>query len=265
MTQELPPREPQYVILSPEHMKAAIPILKQRISELVAIDVDTIQERGDVRLDTLEKNIDSTLVDIFGYDTIEYHLHRVLLDTASKSLLYPAPAYEIREGYKRGIELAISNLNKIIELLEEKIGDIAMEESTYGSALRAFHKLDIHSKVLGAVSKLFEDGHYSKAVEDACKALDDLVKTRSGKHDLGGAELMQYVFSDKNPVLQFNKLETESDRNEQQGMMFLYSGAMLALRNPISREFIENDPEKALEYIAFISLLAKSLDKTALA
>ncbi len=44
-------------------------------------------------------------------------------------------------------------------------------------------------------------------------------------------------------------------------MMFLYSGAMLALRNPRAHELIEDDPDMALEYIAFISLLAKSLDK----
>jgi len=36
---------------------------------------------------------------------------------------------------------------------------------------------------------------------------------------------------------------------------------VLALRNPRAHELIEDDPEKALEYIAFISLLAKSLDK----
>ncbi len=44
-------------------------------------------------------------------------------------------------------------------------------------------------------------------------------------------------------------------------MMFLYAGAMLTMRNPRAHELIEDDPEKALEYIAFISLLAKSLDK----
>lgn len=264
MAQRLPPREPRFANVSLEHMKATIPILKQRIAELRAIDVDAIQEHGEARLEDLEQKIDSTLEDIFGYDTIEYHLHRVLLDTASKSILYPTPMHETREGYKRGIELATSNLNKIIKLLEEKIGDMAMAESAYGSALRAFHELDIHSEVLRAVSKSLEDGYYSHAVEEACKALDNLVKIRSGKHDLGGAELMQFVFGDKNPILQFNKRESESERSEQQGMMFLYSGAMLALRNPKAHEFIEDNPEKALEYIAFISLLSKSLDNAEL-
>jgi len=264
MVQRLPAREPQSANISLEQMKAAIPILKQRIAELIAIDVDTIQKHGEARLDALEQKIDSTLEDIFGHDTIQYHLHRVLLDTASKSILYPSPTPEIREGYKRGIELATDNLNKIIKLLEEKIGNTAMAKSAYGSALRASHELDIHPEVLRAVSKLLEKGYYSDAVEEACKALDNLVQVRSGKQDLCGAELMQFVFGHQNPVLQFNKRESESERSEQQGMMFLYSGAMLALGNPKAHDFIEDDPEKALEYIAFISLLAKSLDKAEL-
>lgn len=264
MAQRLSPRKPRFANVSLEHMKAAIPILKQRITELRGIDVNAIHEHGEARLDALEQKIDSTLEDIFGCDTIEYHLHRVLLDTASKSILFPAPMNEIREGYKRGIELATANLNKIIKLLEEKVGDMAMAESAYGSALRASHELDIHPEVLSAVSDLLEKGYYQQAVEGACIVLDNLVKKRSGKHELGGAELMQHVFNEDNPILQFNKRENKSERIKQNGMMCLYSGAMLALRNPGTHEFIEDDPEKALEFIAFISLLAKSLDKAEL-
>lgn len=259
MPRKPPQREPQSVNVSPEQMKAAIPTLKRRIAELQAIDVNTIQERGEPRFDALEQKIDSTLVDIFGHDTIEHRRYRVMLDTASINMLHPTPLREVREGYKRGIERAVSNLGTIVELFEEKIRE--MSESPDGRARRAFGELDIHPEVQRAVSRLFEGGHYSNAVEDACKVLDGLVKLRSGKQDLSGTELMQLVFSPKNPILRFSKLETETERSEQQGMMFLYSGAMLALRNPRAHELIEDDPEKALEYIAFISLLAKSLDK----
>jgi uncharacterized protein (TIGR02391 family) len=85
---------------------------------------------------------------------------------------------------------------------------------------------------------------------------------RSGRDDLGGTELMQVVFSPKAPVLRFNDLSTETDRSEQQGMMFLFAGAMLALRNPRAHELIEDDPEQALEYMGFLSMLAKSLDRS---
>jgi hypothetical protein len=44
-------------------------------------------------------------------------------------------------------------------------------------------------------------------------------------------------------------------------MMFLYSGAMLALRNPRAHGLVEDHPERAVEYIAFVSMLARALDR----
>jgi Protein of unknown function (Hypoth_ymh) len=59
-----------------------------------------------------------------------------------------------------------------------------------------------------------------------------LVKVKSGKTDIEGAPLMQSVFSVNNPILAFNGLADQSDRDEQQGMMQLYAGAVMAIRNP---------------------------------
>ena len=94
-----------------------------------------------------------------------------------------------------------------------------------------------------------------------CKALNALVKLRSGRDDLDGATLMQQVFGGKAPTLRFNDLADESDRSEQQGFMHLFAGAMLGFRNPRAHKIIQDHPERALEYIAFISLLAKLLDE----
>jgi uncharacterized protein (TIGR02391 family) len=71
---------------------------------------------------------------------------------------------------------------------------------------------------------------------------------------------MLRVFSPKNPVLRFNTLETETDRSQQQGMMHLFAGAMLAFRNPRAHQVIQDHPQQAQEIIAFLSLLAKMLD-----
>jgi uncharacterized protein (TIGR02391 family) len=122
--------------------------------------------------------------------------------------------------------------------------------------------LGIHDEIDRAARKLFHDGHYANAVEAACKVLDLLVKMRSGKDDVSGTPLMQVVFSPNNPILRFNDLRSQSDRDEQQGMMFLYAGAMLALRNRRAHELIEDDPEQAVSYIGFLSMLAKALNRT---
>jgi uncharacterized protein (TIGR02391 family) len=255
------PEQAQPANLTPNQMKAAIPKLQRRIAELKAIDISTIQDREEARFDALKQKIDTTLMDMFGDNTVEYKRFAVgNLDTNSfLNMLYETSICEVREGYKIGIEQAISNLQTILELFEEKIADLG--ETPAGRALKALGELEIHPEIERAAAKLFRDGHYANAVEDACKVLDGLVKIRSGKHDLSGTELMQNVFSPKNPVLKFSDLQTQTEQSEQQGMMFLYAGAMLALRNPRAHEIIEDDPEKALEYIAFLSLLAKSLDK----
>jgi len=82
------PEQPQPANLTPIQMKDAIPVLKRRISELQAIDVNTIQERGEPRFEALEQKIDTTLVDIFGNDTVEYRRFAVdSLDTASWNMM----------------------------------------------------------------------------------------------------------------------------------------------------------------------------------
>lgn len=80
--------------------------------------------------------------------------------------------------------------------------------------------------------------------------------------DRDGADLMRFVFSRNNPVLAFNALADETDRSEQEGLMHLFEGGvMLALRNPRAHALLDDSPEMALEYIAFISMLAKRLDQ----
>jgi uncharacterized protein (TIGR02391 family) len=235
--------------------------LERRISDLTSIDVETTRERGEPRFSALAQKIDDTLIEIFGGDTIEYRRYQVSsLDTASVNFLHGTPLSEVIEGYKRGIDQAISKLQTAIDLLKEKLQDLG--ETSDGRAVRAFGELDIHPEIARAVAKLFRDGHYANAVEDACKVLDSLVKMRSGKFELSGTDLMQQVFSPNGPILRFNDLTTETGKSEQKGMMFLCSGAMLALRNPRAHELIEDDPEQALEYIGFLSLLAKLLDRT---
>lgn len=73
---------------------------------------------------------------------------------------------------------------------------------------------------------------------------------------------MRTVFSKKNPILAFNELKDQSDLDEQEGLMHLFEGAVLAFRNPRAHTLDEDWPEDALEFIAFLSLLAKRLERT---
>jgi uncharacterized protein (TIGR02391 family) len=182
------------------------------------------------------------------------------LDTATINFMRATPLGEVIEGYRRGIDHAISSLQTAIELFRETLQDLGGTPA--GQAAHTFEGLDLHPDIERAVSSLFRSGHYANAVEDACKALDALVKCRSGVAQTSGTDLMQQVFSPRGPVLRFNELSTETDRSEQHGMMFLYAGAMLALRNPRAHGLIPDEPKRALEYINFLNLLANLLDRT---
>ena len=92
-------------------------------------------------------------------------------------------------------------------------------------------------------------------MEDACKALDLLVRLRSGRAHLSGTDLMHTVFSPNAPVLGFN-----TNEGEQRGMMYFYAGVMFAFRNPRAHGFISDEAEEALDIISFVSFLAKALD-----
>ncbi|MFI5394055.1 MAG: TIGR02391 family protein [Candidatus Binatia bacterium] len=117
-----------------------------------------------------------------------------------------------------------------------------------------------HPLIAAASRQLYRNGHYSNAVFDASKALIALVKEKSGKTALDGAPLMRTVFSPKDPNLAFNDLRDQSDRDEQEGMMHLFEGAVLALRNPRGHSFLDDSGEVALECIIFLSMLANRLE-----
>jgi uncharacterized protein (TIGR02391 family) len=77
---------------------------------------------------------------------------------------------------------------------------------------------------------------------------------KSRKHDLDGAPLMTTVFSKNKPIRAFNDLTDKTDEDEQEGMMHLFVGAVLGLRNPRAHALLDDSAEMALEYIGLISL-----------
>jgi uncharacterized protein (TIGR02391 family) len=149
-------------------------------------------------------------------------------------------------------------LEGLIRGLEEKRGEIAEDSSSKIRA--AFRGLDLHPRIASVAVDLFQDGHYRNAVLDAAVALVNFVKEKSRRQDLDGAPLMRTVFSKNGPILAFNQLADQSELDEQEGLMHLFEGTVLALRNPRAHTIVPDEPEIALEYIALMSLLAKRLD-----
>jgi len=258
-------KQPQLIeaSLSYQQMEVAIPKIERRIADLEGFDVDSVNDRSDARIDALEKSLDALLVSIFGAGTVEYdryHWQVTRLDTASINMMHQTPIHEVREGLLRGISTAKAHLETIKKGFLEDLGDAGLTSA--GKTLKAYEGLELHPEIERAVGNLYRDGHYANAVEDATKALNALVRMRSGVEDKDGSTLMEAVFSPKNPILKFNKLADTSDIDEQKGFMMMLSGAVAGLRNPRAHKIIKDDPEMALEFIAYVSLLAKLVDKS---
>jgi len=260
MATRKPAPSPQSANLTPGQMSDAIPKLERRIKDLGDFEPDTLTQRGDPRIGALETKLTDTIDEVFGHDTVEFARFKPnSLDRASWNTLRPTPIHEVIASVKKSKDRELANLHTIIDLFKEKISDGGTSPET--RAKRAFGELDLEPSVAGACEALFKNGHYSDAVETACKVLDNLVQIKSGKFEVTGVPLMQSVFSPNKPVLKFNEQTNDSEKSEQQGMMWLYSGAMAALRNPRAHGIVKDDPERALEYLSLISMLAKGLTR----
>lgn len=254
--------DPRQANLSLQEMEAAIPKIDRRISELDQFEVDSVNERSDPRIEALEGKLDVLLVSIFGVGTVEYKRYSVRvrsLDTASFNFMHATPIDEVRQGLCRGLAGAKSQLEAIKSGFLEELEDSG--HTSTGKTLKAYEGLELHVAIERGAGHLFRDGHYANAIEDAVKALNALVRLNSGVDDKDGSSLMEFVFNPKNPILKFNDLADESARNEQKGFMMMFSGSVTGLRNPRAHKIIKDDPEMALEFVAFISLLAKLADQ----
>jgi len=120
----------------------------------------------------------------------------------------------------------------------------------------------ITSQPLRSVTRrLYVDGHYAQAVEEAYKCLNHTVKVKS-KLSSDGADLMQQVFSEKSPVLRLNDLRTMSQRDEQTGYMMILAGCMRGIRNPRAHESgLWDSPDTALEFLVWANHLMKVVDR----
>jgi uncharacterized protein (TIGR02391 family) len=235
---------------------SAIAKLERRIQELTASqppnDGDDIS--GSALL--IANKVNATIEEIFGTNTADRR--DFYIDKAWFTPSFgPTDWNYKRATFARGCERTFRTIQAAIDRLKERLSDA--ENELADRSLKAYEGLDLHPEIARAASELYRNGHYANAIEDAVKALNALVRLRSGENG-DGTSLMQAVFSSKNPILRFNDLQDETDRNEQTGFMMMFAGAVAGLRNPRAHRLIKDDPERALEFIAFVSLLAKLLD-----
>jgi len=251
--------EPERKRLGPEDIELGTRKLRRRIDEVKALDPTKVRHDA-AAVDAATRNIKADITDIFGAGSQEYLTH------GAHSVGYPegySAGYiddsQYQEWFAKGLPKTVAMLEGLVRRLEEKREDLGLDPTARARA--TFEGLDLHPRIRDVAADLFRDGHYRNAVSDAALALVNMVKEKSRRHDLDGSGLMSAVFSKNSPVLAFNDLKEQTDRDEQEGMMHLFMGAVLALRNPRAHAITDDTPEAALELIVFLSMLARQIDR----
>jgi len=239
----------------------AIAKVWKRIAEIEALRTEEVGWT-DARVTNVQDAISNTVRDVFGQDSPQFNRHghfRINDGPARRKGLRENPKQHyqaVQTTFVRRIPDAITRLEGLITQLHESREELAEPQA---APRIAFETRSLNPAIANAAAALYRDGHYLQAVFDASKVLIALVKTASARTDLDGADLMRTAFSPKAPILVFNADPSDS---EQEGMMCLYAGAVMAIRNPGGhRVGTTEQPERALQHLELLSLLVDRLSE----
>jgi uncharacterized protein (TIGR02391 family) len=131
------------------------------------------------------------------------------------------------------------------------------------AAVRRLGIENLHPQVLSAANDLYVDGHYSPAIFEALKALEQRIR-RQSHLDISGRPLMERAFTGDPPPIDLSVESGQSGRDEQEGLRFVFMGVIQGIRNPKGHELVtQDDPQRALEYLGMLSVLFRRLDDAA--
>lgn len=147
------------------------------------------------------------------------------------------------------------------EYLEDSLGidlDLAnKQDSRYESGELG----DAFVKDLVEVSEdHFQRGDYDDAIRNAFILLEEQIRDEGGySQDKTGSKLATKAFNEGGP-LSFGETDAEVE-----GVMHVYRGAFMSLRNPASHRFLEDlGRDEALSILSFANLLLMWLDDNAI-
>jgi uncharacterized protein (TIGR02391 family) len=241
-----------------EELNEPINLLIHRINSLQAKSLISDIEVDSVNIAVQESAFRNTVREIFGEDSNEF------AEFGQTEMLYEPlrsgiSSVEIVQARLRGREYMVKICVELISRLQQKIHAIRRKMDTGTVSPPELNAL--HPSIKQAIENLVANGHSWEAVFAASKALVLYVKDKSNRSDLDGIALMRTVFSKNNPVLKFNPLLTQTDLDEQEGMMHLFEGAVMTLRNPGAHGFPSGSDKRANQYINLLSLLAFRTDE----
>lgn len=246
------PRAPRKETVPPTMQPhQAIPLLRRqydRAEQLIELRFD------DPKIDAWTSTTTNILEQVYGKPNGEDHANTGKVRFAQGGPLYiNMPDSEIQK-------LFVAQTKKRQALLEafiEQLQDLAPP-----AAATAPDQYRFHSEIERVSGHLFRGGHYKQAALEAYIRVIQQVRDVSGlAHD--GDSLMNHAFGfddTRPPVIQFNDLRSDSERDEQKGFMFLFKG-IVGLRNAKAHDNrLFDDPYRGHDYLALASVLMRVLE-----
>lgn len=173
-------------------------------------------------------------------------------------------------GNLEEFETVLNKVNEIVRFYGLKVtedgkvrvtGEKATSLSKNSIEKQVFQSRLFHAEIKKHGEELFIEKRYFHAVFECCKAFDKNVREKSGFNKYG-SDLMSSALSMRG-TLKLNKQISETDRNEQEGIMHLCMGVMRAVRNPNSHEPALEWPinmEDALDILSLLNFLYRKID-----
>lgn len=240
--------------------KESIPptLTPQRATELLRQQLARIDEIGQLRYDDPEAKrweltTENILHGAFGKPDGERHSNtHEFVHAHGGPLHFNMTAGELQRNH----HVRTQNRKAILESVIEQLEILAPPAAQVAPGQYQFHP-----EIERVSGELYRDGHYKQAALEAYIRVIEEVKARSGLA-LDGDPLMNRTFGcdSQIPVIQFNGLQTDAERDEQKGFLFLYKG-IVGLRNSKAHSNrLFNDPNRGHEYLALASLLMRLLE-----
>ena len=248
----------------------AIPLLRRQIERLGGIIKVSFH---DPAVDAWESTTLEILNCVYGRPQGKLHpnTYAVLHAQSSRPSFYDKSEIEVDYSQTEEPELAeFANAaaeQRYFELKQEKRKVLLesyieqLQDLAPPSAATALDHYRFHPEIERVSGQLHRDGYYREAALNAYIRVIEEVKARSGLNDDGDSLMNRAFGCDRQvPIIQFNSLQTEAERDEQKGFMFLFKG-IVGLRNSKAHSnTLFNDPYRAHDYLALASLLMRVLE-----
>lgn len=248
--------QPEFIVkdLSKSEIERGLKKLSKRKEEVQVLTSVTYDSQ---EIDNAISNLVATISEVFGEKSRELDENRYHQIWKGPHIIGMSESGK-QSSFQNGIPDTIKLIEGLQKRLEEKLEDFESDEPrVFANKLEG---LSIHKRILQAALPLFKDGHYANSVFEASKVLVNMVKEKSNRTDKDGNALMFSEMSGKDPNILFNDNKTQSEIDEQSGLSYLFSGAVLALRNPRGHDAWIDSADEAIEYIMFLSMLAKRIE-----